>query len=316
MYELIAPEIIANGIGIVTHVLRKCYNQVYGGCKCIAVTAAELWDIVGALASSWHHFERDVCVRIAPDFAAWRLRGAEYDLCGGGDNMPVDWAICSIAADCAAARDFGRWLVSGCEQYEHNEHVRFEPIFAAWRSIGAARGQFRGRANRAQASRQLQLLTTFALAECALQPPVQSQHRRRHSAALAALAAHSTAALCRLGRRARRFVPFRAVSRRFVPFRDVSCRFVPFRDVSCRFATLRAVSRRLVPFRDVSCRFATFRALTFDAATQRRRRRRWRWSEGEWRQQAQPANERRGTAEAGQQQRERWHGRRRGDGGR
>ena len=242
MYELIAPEIIANGIGIVTHVLRKCYNQVYGGCKCIAVTAAELWDIVGALASSWHHFERDVCVRIAPDFAAWRLRGAEYDLCGGGDNMPVDWAICSIAADCAAARDFGRWLVSGCEQYEHNEHVRFEPIFAAWRSIGAARGQFRGRANRAQASRQLQLLTTFALAECALQPPVQSQHRRRHSAALAALAAHSTAALCRLGRRARRFVPFRAVSRRFVPFRDVSRRFVPFRDVSCRFATFRAIS--------------------------------------------------------------------------
>ena len=214
MYELIAPEIIANGIGIVTHVLRKCYNQVYGGCKCIAVTAAELWDIVRALASSWHHFERDVCVRIAPDFAAWRLRGAEYDLCGGGDNMPVDWAICSIAADCAAARDFGRWLVSGCEQYEHNEHVRFEPIFAAWRSIGAARGQFRGRANRAQASRQLQLLTTFALAECALQPPVQSRHRRRHSAALAALAAHSTAALCRLGRRARRFVPFRAEATR------------------------------------------------------------------------------------------------------
>ena len=265
MYELIAPEIIANGIGIVTHVLRKCYNQVYGGCKCIAVTAAELWDIVGALASSWHHFERDVCVRIAPDFAAWRLRGAEYDLCGGGDNMPVDWAIRSIAADCAAARDFGRWLVSGCEQYEHNEHVRFEPIFAAWRSIGAARGQLRGRANRAQASRQLQLLTTFALAECALQPPVQSRHRRRHSAALAALAAHSTAALCRLGRRARRFVPFRAVSRRFVPFRDVSRRFVPFRAVSCRFATFRAVSRRFVPFvpfRDVSCRLATFRAVS------------------------------------------------------
>ena len=48
-----------------------------------------------------------------------------------------------------------------------------------------------------------QLLTTFALAECALQPPFQSLPRRRHSATLAALNAHSAAALCRSNRRCR-----------------------------------------------------------------------------------------------------------------